>query len=265
MNDQQLARREERTIEAPEPPRIRRASRNTFRLLPLTLVMMVLMLGVRGVDLYQNGMKLRDRIQFPEAYAEEEAKPAQENTEGKKAAAEEGKEHASEEGGGPEGVELAKLDDEPRVNPKERKREFTQIELDLLQSLSERRDALEAKKREVDLKEKLLQATEMRINDKISEIKRLKEEMQTLLKEYNQAEDSKVNGLVKIYESMKPKDAAKIFNELEMHILLDVVDKMSARKVAPVLASMDPMKAKDVTRELAEFRRLRDISRGAAE
>jgi flagellar motility protein MotE (MotC chaperone) len=63
-----------------------------------------------------------------------------------------------------------------------------------------------------------------------------------------------MESLVKIYESMKPKDAARIFEALELPILLDVMERMREAKSAPILAAMDPMKAKEVTSSLAERR-----------
>ena len=51
---------------------------------------------------------------------------------------------------------------------------------------------------------------------------------------------------------MKPKDAAKIFNELEMPVLLKLVGNMKEVKVAPVIASMDPAKARELSIELSK-------------
>ncbi|MCI5049219.1 MAG: hypothetical protein MRY32_02670 [Rickettsiales bacterium] len=247
-----------------QPPK---ASPSRFRLLPLTMSMMGLMLIVKIADLYQGSVELGEVWNIPEAQAAEEKT---EESEDKKEMAEEDAEKegdeedkdAKKEGEeSPDDVELAKLNNEPGLSVKERKKEYSQIELDILQSLSERREEIEKRSREIDLKDKLLQATELRINDKINEIKQIKGEVQDLLKEYSQEEKRKVQGLVKIYENMKAKDAAQIFDELEMTILLQVVDKMSARKVAPILAQMDPIKAKVVTEQLAQFRRLRDIKR----
>ena len=285
---------------------LRRKSPTKFRLLPLTLMMLTLMLGVRIHDLYHDGSKLRDMM-FPTAEAEEkdgkgaaavppaekaavETKPEETKTaqaapdaakkdekpaEAGKDAAQAAKEGGKKEGDKKEGeatatadspdIKLAKLSDQPGLSSAERKHDYSNIELDILQSLAQRRDKLEERSKEVDLKEKLLEATEMRINDKVSEIKSLKVEVQKLLDEYNTKEKAKVQGLVKIYENMKPKDAAQIFNELEMPILLEVVDQMSARKVAPVLANMDPMRAKDVTRELSEYRKLREIPKNISQ
>jgi flagellar motility protein MotE (MotC chaperone) len=59
---------------------------------------------------------------------------------------------------------------------------------------------------------------------------------------------------VKVYEAMKPRDAATIFNDLGMPVLLAVVDRMKETKAAAILAAMTPEKARDVTMQLAQVR-----------
>ena len=80
--------------------------------------------------------------------------------------------------------------------------------------------------------------------------------LQDLLKQRSAAEEAQLQSLVKIYENMKPKAAAGVFEELDMDILLEVVGRMKERKVAPILAMMTPTKAKEVTFELAQRQQL---------
>jgi flagellar motility protein MotE (MotC chaperone) len=77
---------------------------------------------------------------------------------------------------------------------------------------------------------------------------------------HKQKEDAGWQGLVKVYETMKPKDAATIFNDLAMPVLLQVLDRMKDAKAAAVMAAMNPDKARDVTAELAQMRTGRDAS-----
>ncbi|MBY0407599.1 MAG: hypothetical protein K2Q01_07895 [Rickettsiales bacterium] len=135
-------------------------------------------------------------------------------------------------------------------------RRYTPVEVELLQNLAKRRDELDRWERNILIKESTLAATEKRIDDKISQVEAMKKEVATLLSQYNEKEDAKIRSLVKIYESMKPKDAARIFDEVEMPILLLVIDKMSEKKVAPILAFMESRKAKAITVQLAEQRRI---------
>lgn len=136
---------------------------------------------------------------------------------------------------------------------------FSPVELDILQNLDARRIQLETWQKDVEIKENLLTTVEKRIDEKISQIDTMKKELSDMITVYNNEQDSKIKSLVKIYENMKPRDAARIFDEVEMPVLLLVIDRMSEKKAAPILAAMDPKKAKQLTVELAEARRLQSL------
>lgn len=129
---------------------------------------------------------------------------------------------------------------------------FTRSEIELLQDLSKRRKELDAREQAVIQKEGLLTAAEDRIEKKIVELEKVRAEIEGLIKTYDEQEEEEIKGLVAIYEKMKPQDAARIFDELDMDILLRVFDRMKASKSAPVLANMRPQKAKEVTSRIAE-------------
>ncbi len=129
---------------------------------------------------------------------------------------------------------------------------LTRSEMELLKELSKRRETLDKEKADLNVREQVLKATENKIDKKVLELKTLQTQLEELMKQYEQKENSKILSLVKIYEAMKPKDAAKIFNELEMPVLLKVVSNMKEIKVAPVIASMDPVKARELSIELSK-------------
>ena len=129
-------------------------------------------------------------------------------------------------------------------------------EMALLQQLAERRRVLDRRAAEIDQRSALLSAAEERVQLKIDELADLQFTIENLLVRHDEQEEARMQSLVKIYENMKPKDAARIFEELDMVVLLEVVDRMKERKVAPVLAKMNPDRAKSVTLELAQRREL---------
>jgi len=129
---------------------------------------------------------------------------------------------------------------------------LTKSEIELLKELSKRREKLEIEKKDMDIREQVLKVTEGKIDQKVSELKGLQSQLEELMKQYSQKENSKILSLVKIYETMKPKDAAKIFNELEMPVLIKVVSNMKEVKVAPIIADMEPSRARDLSIELAK-------------
>lgn len=133
---------------------------------------------------------------------------------------------------------------------------LTQSEIDLLQQLAVRRETIETREREINMREGLLKAAESRIDKKVQEMKLLQATVEKLIATYSEQQAAKVASLVRIYENMKPKDAARIFEELDMDTLLLVAERMKERSLAPIMANMDPSKARDVTVDLARRRQL---------
>jgi len=60
------------------------------------------------------------------------------------------------------------------------------------------------------------------------------------ISKYDEQETKRLDSLVKIYETMKPTEAAKIFEQMDLPTLVALAERMSTRKVAPVLAQMNP-------------------------
>jgi flagellar motility protein MotE (MotC chaperone) len=128
---------------------------------------------------------------------------------------------------------------------------FSPQEIEILQSLAQRRDELDKRAAEVDRHEALLQATEQRIDAKIAKLQEMEGTINDAFKKEDQKDDAKFKSLVKIYETMKPKEAARIFEQLDLPVLLNVLERMKETKTSPILASMEPGKAKAVTLALA--------------
>lgn len=133
---------------------------------------------------------------------------------------------------------------------------LTKSEIDTLQRLSERREQIERRARDAEAKESLLKAAEARINGKIAQLQDLEKNIQGLLKQYDAQKQEEIDQLVRVYSVMKPKDAARIFDTLEMPILVGVMQKMKDAKVAPILAAMDSRRAVAVTEELTSRKQL---------
>ncbi len=120
-------------------------------------------------------------------------------------------------------------------------------EINLLQALAERRKELDLRAHQLEQREALLLAVERRIDEKVGALKLLQKSIEG-------ESENQYTSLVKIYENMKPKDAARIFEELDMAILLPVSERMKERKLAAVLAKMNTTNAMALTTQLAQRR-----------
>lgn len=134
--------------------------------------------------------------------------------------------------------------------------ESSESRVQLENDLVKRRVDLEKREKEMLTREALLKTGEQELEKKFTELSQLRGEIEKLLKAQSDAEDARVTSLVKIYEGMKPADAARIFNTLDLDILVSVMSRMSERKLSPVLAAMDSERAKTVTIMLAEQKQL---------
>ena len=133
--------------------------------------------------------------------------------------------------------------------------QMSQEEIGELQQLAERRSELDKRAAELREREVLMQAAERRIDEKIAKLQSLQKSIQTEAKAQNDQEDARLQSLAHMYEQMKPKDAARILEQLDVPILLTMISRMREMKAAPILATMDSAKAKAVTLALAEQRK----------
>ena len=128
--------------------------------------------------------------------------------------------------------------------------------MELFDELARRRKELDGREKQLNTREALLQAADQELNRKYLELTQLRQEIERLLEEQSEEEQARIKSLVKIYEGMKPKDAARIFDTLDLDILVAVVAQMSERKLSPVLAAMNPERARTITIMLAEQKQL---------
>lgn len=132
----------------------------------------------------------------------------------------------------------------------------SKAELDVLVNLAERRRALEARTEHLGLRENLIEAAEKRIDGKIAQLRQLEQQMQKLLGQRDAEQSRQLLALVKTYSTMKPADAARIFNGLGESgrgddILVSVAAQMKPDILAPILAKMPAGSAQKLTLRLA--------------
>lgn len=121
----------------------------------------------------------------------------------------------------------------------------------ILERLQARRQELEARAREIDIRENLLKSAEKRIEGRVEELKAVESRISIVSEQKKEVEDVRLKGLVTMYEGMKPKDAAKVFDRLEMAVLFEIASKISPRKMSDILALMSAEAAERLTVEMA--------------
>jgi flagellar motility protein MotE (MotC chaperone) len=121
----------------------------------------------------------------------------------------------------------------------------------ILGRLQDRRQSLDERARELDMRESLIKAAEKRLEAKVAELKEVEARIKVASNNRDKAEADRFNGIVAMYQNMKPKDAARIFDRLDMSILIEVASAMKPRNMSDILAQMSSEMADKLTVELA--------------
>ncbi len=134
-------------------------------------------------------------------------------------------------------------------------------ELQVLQSLGARRGQLDRREQDMDVQLALLAAAEAKIDAKMKALNGLKADVQGLMVQADTKEQAEVDRLVKVFEGMKPKDAAPRMVLLDDSVRLPIAAKMKERALSAILANMPAVEAKRLTESLA--RRFGNVRKAA--
>jgi len=212
------------------------------RVLPATIVVMGLLLTTKSVGMLQTAMAST----APQAEAPPQPSGTQPADAGPKppsasapVAATQAAAPALQKGSAPGAAPPAPMSDAERS---------------LLLDLRHRRELLDARERALGQRDAVMQAAQSKLATKVGELNVLQTKLEALEAARQSHDSANWTSLVHIYETMKPRDAATIFDALDMQVLLGVLDRMAERKAAPILAAMQPERARLATQMLAELR-----------
>jgi flagellar motility protein MotE (MotC chaperone) len=149
-------------------------------------------------------------------------------------------------------------------NPKDRASVMNQgertpstAERELIERLGERREQIDARQRELDMREKLLETAERKLDGRVGELKAVEDKLEGKKDDKDSGDNQGLKKLVIMYENMKPKDAARVFDRLPSDVLVPMVLQMNPRKMSEVMASMSAEAAEKLTVALAVRARVR--------
>lgn len=206
-----------------------------LRLLPTVMLVAAMLLGLKVVHLVGG---LDDMFSVGEAQASSAAEPAGDAV------------APSEDATNKAALAAQKQElNETRISP---------AEMAVLGSLTARREEIDKRGKDLELREQMLNAAEKRVEDRIAELKAIEARINGQIAANDKQNEERLADVVKMYETMKPKEAARIFERLDMGVLIDVSKRMQPRKMSAVLAVMDPVAAQELTVELATGDKLPD-------
>ena len=125
-------------------------------------------------------------------------------------------------------------------------------EIKLLYELTIRRQKLDQREQSIEEREATLRALEKRVKESNERLTLVKGEVEKLLSVFDKSFEQERKKLQQIYSNMKPAEAARIFNTLDINTLSLVITGMKPRDAAPILGKMNVEKARAITDEFVE-------------
>ena len=136
-------------------------------------------------------------------------------------------------------------------HPEQEQQPVSTSERAILERLQARRQEIEARSREIDIRESLLKAAEKRIESRVEEMKAVESRISNSSDQKAEADSVRFKSIVTMYEGMKPKDAARVFDRLEMPVLIEIASHIAPRRMSDILGLMQSESAERLTVELA--------------
>ena len=129
---------------------------------------------------------------------------------------------------------------------------LSHAEVQVLQALGERREALDARGEQLETQDALMLAAEQRLNERLAELRALETTVNELLGQLDESQETRIASLVDVYQRMRSKDAARVFDGLDQETLVQVASRMRQANLAAVMGRMNPDRARELTQLLAD-------------
>jgi len=123
-------------------------------------------------------------------------------------------------------------------------------EKSLLGVLNRKEKELASREDEIEIKEERLNVIREDIEARIKELRKEHDEIAALVRKIDEINDQRIKRIVKIYESMKPEEAASRVEKLDEEMAVMILASMSERKAAKILSFVDVAKSVRLSQSL---------------
>lgn len=151
----------------------------------------------------------------------------------------------------------AKPEPEPMKMAKPVKQEVScELPEEMLQAIRRERELLTEQKAALSLREAEVALASEKMQIERARLDEVKGALEALLARVQAAQTDDVSRLVALYSNMKPKEAATIMNDLDIEVSVMVLGTMPERDAAPILANLNPVRARAISRIILERSKL---------
>jgi flagellar motility protein MotE (MotC chaperone) len=145
-----------------------------------------------------------------------------------------------------------KKDPEGKVNSGKKASSGQAVEKETIDLSFIKKKNAELKEKEKYLENRKIQlvALQEEINNKITTLTRLRNEIKAEMAKKKTDEEQKLKHLIKIYSAMKPPKAASLIEKLDIKLAIELLSKMKGDNVGSILSLVDVGKAAKISEGL---------------
>lgn len=119
----------------------------------------------------------------------------------------------------------------------------------LLAAINRKEQEIVEREGELLKKEERLNVIKRDIEARLAELKKVHQDIESLVNKINEADDERVKKIVKIYESMSPEEAASRIEGLDKDMAVMILSAMSERKAAKIFGLVDVKKSVELSKD----------------
>jgi flagellar motility protein MotE (MotC chaperone) len=123
---------------------------------------------------------------------------------------------------------------------------------EVLSYLEQKEMELKRKERSLQEQEQHLLEMQKEVEQKLQELIVIQKDIQNFRNEKTENKNASVRSLAQIYGSMKPKEAAKLLENMDEKLVVSLVSTLKANEAAEIFAAMDSKKAAKISEALTQ-------------
>lgn len=113
----------------------------------------------------------------------------------------------------------------------------------LVEQLAAREKELDRRDAALNDRQRLVDAAEEELQRRMTALEKSRTALENSEQHTDQLRNDDADRLVKIYQAMKPEDAAAIFNILDLRVGVALLNRMNPRKASAIMEAMSPQRA----------------------
>lgn len=128
-------------------------------------------------------------------------------------------------------------------------------EVRVFSKLQKRKEELDQRELELAKLEEELQKQKVELEEKLKDLDKVRQGVASVLKERISVDSEKLDRLVEFYSNMKPQNAAKIFEEVDESLAVEILGRLKKKNAAEIMNLVKPDKAQRLSEKYTGYRR----------